>query len=68
MRYRILKGSDEPGEDGAREICAYGSDERNLAKAHADRLAQEAKEDGDEVSVYEVSDMHRQCRPYRGRA
>ena len=67
-RFRVLKGSDEPGEDGAREVAAYNSDERELAKGHADRLAQEAVAEGDDISVYQVSDSHRQYKPYRGRA
>jgi hypothetical protein len=68
FRFRILKGSDEPGEDGAREVGSYNSGEYDLAKGHADRLAREAKEEGDIISTFQVSDVHRQHRPYRGRA
>lgn len=65
-RFRVLKSSDEPGEDGAREVG--GSSEWQIAKDQADRLAQQAKEDDDEVSVFVASDSHRQHKQYRGRA
>jgi hypothetical protein len=65
-RFRVLKSSDEPGEDGAREVGA--SSDWQQAKGQADRLAQQAKEDDDEVSVFVASDSHRQYRQYRGKA
>ena len=66
FRFRVLKSSDEPGEDGSREVGASSDWQR--AKDHADRLALQAKEDDDEVSVFVASDSHRQYRQYRGKA